>query len=81
MKLQFALLAVLLLSTGLSQAAQHGSRNTLSKEEAANRVQRNYGGKVLDIRRKDNGQYRIKLLKGGRVRIINIDSGSHRGRD
>ena len=81
MKSQLALLALLLFFTGVLEAAQRGSHNTLSKEEAASRVQRNYGGKVLDIRRKDNGQYRVKLLKGGRIRIINIDSGSRRGRD
>jgi uncharacterized membrane protein YkoI len=80
MKILSITLIMLLAATALEAAPKH-VRGKLSREEAVSMAQRNYGGKVLDIRRQDNGRYQIKMLKNGRIRVIHIDQESGRTRD
>jgi len=58
--------------------------NQLSPGEAAARVQKRLGGRVLaveTIQGKDNTFYRIKILTGkGVVRVIKVDANSGRSR-
>ncbi len=68
-------LAALLLSLSISVPA-----SALSSAEAAQQVQRRYGGQVLDIRKvrsNNTAAYRVKLLQpSGRVKLLLIDAGS-----
>lgn len=64
-------------------AAKPGARGQpqISRERAAHIARERYGGKVLNIRpqrHKGRNDYRVKLLRDGRVRIINVDGDSGR---
>ncbi len=76
MKPTLALIPLLLSS--LSGAAF--AERPLTPDEAARLAQRDYGGRVLDIRAAKNGHYRVKILKNGRVRVIDIDGRRNRGK-
>ncbi|WP_126456633.1 PepSY domain-containing protein [Sulfuriflexus mobilis] len=58
------------------------TRPAISSNEAAARVQRQYGGRILAVETlQHNGQvfYRIKLLtRQGVVRVVRVDAGSRR---
>lgn len=69
------LLMLAVAATGIS-ANQTG---TLTAAEAASLAQRQYGGKVLDIRLQKNGRYRVKILNDGRIRVISIDRNRRKG--
>ncbi len=74
------ILASLLLLPALTVGAAPAPTHPLTPQEAAAQAQRSYGGKVLDIRQSRNGGYRVKILKDGRVRVIEIGARA-RGRD
>ncbi len=76
MKPTLALTAVLLLTLSGSALAER----RLTPAEAASLAQRDYGGRVLDIRSGKDGRYRVKILKNGRVRVIEIDSRRGKGK-
>ena len=67
------MLAVSTTALGASQTS------VLTAAEAASLAQRQYGGKVLDIRLQKNGRYRVKMLKDGRIRVINIERQRRKG--
>ncbi len=57
---------------------EEAPRDGISLDEAAARVRRDTGGRVLSAEARD-GRYRIKvLLPNGAVRVINVDSRSGR---
>ncbi len=48
------------------------TRPRLSPEEAAREIQQRHGGRVLSVQADGRG-YRVKMLKGGEVRIYQIN--------
>ena len=61
------------------RSEQRGShKGVLTRDEAARRAQRRYGGRVLsvDLLQSDNApaRYRIKLLSDGNVRTVDVDA-------
>jgi|GEM_PF-4202321 len=81
--IQSILLLTLLLSLGLPVQAERRYREdrdndreyAISREEAASIVRERNGGRILDIRRKQDG-YQVKSLRKGRVRVYDIDGRS-----
>ncbi|MGH8454322.1 MAG: PepSY domain-containing protein [Nevskiales bacterium] len=63
-----------------SERSERGDshKGVLSRDEAARRVQRQHGGKVLsvDLLQSDDApaRYRVKLLSDGNVRTIDVDA-------
>ncbi len=61
-----------------SPRREEAPRDGISLDEAAARVRRETGGRVLSAEARD-GRYRIKvLLPNGAVRVINVDARSGR---
>lgn len=60
---------------GATLLAQQNSgdadESELSREEAARRAKEKHGGRVLSVTR-DNGGWRVRLLKDGRVRTVSV---------
>ncbi len=53
-----------------------GHRAQISRQRAADIARKRYDGRVLDIRpQRDNGRkdYRVKILREGRVRVLDVD--------
>ncbi len=51
-------------------------RAQISRERAADIARKRYDGRVLDIRpQRDKGRkdYRVKILREGRVRVLDVD--------
>jgi len=67
-----------------SSRSEAARRNGLSLDEAAARVQRDTGGRVLSAEARENHgrtTYRIKvLLRDGSVRVVNVDAQSGENR-
>jgi uncharacterized membrane protein YkoI len=77
----FSLLLIALLGTSQAVTAapprgqdngQSPERSGVSREQAADIAVQRSGGRVLDIKRRQNG-YEVKVLSNGRVRVLNID--------
>lgn len=84
------LLGLIVLGAGMAQA--QGNRNqagrsdarqeqaTLSPAQAAQRVQQQYGGKIIKVQARNSSQgkvYRVQLLQdSGRMRNIRVDAHS-----
>ncbi len=52
------------------------NRAQISRQRAADIARKRYDGRVLDIRpQRDNGRkdYRVKILREGRVRVLDVD--------
>jgi uncharacterized membrane protein YkoI len=52
------------------------NRAQISRERAAEFARKRYNGRVLDIRpQREEGrkEYRVKILREGRVRVLNVD--------
>ncbi|HSW13197.1 MAG TPA: hypothetical protein VLI06_10195 [Solimonas sp.] len=49
-----------------------GSDQRMSLKDAANRAQRQHGGRVLAADEDGFGGYRVKLLKDGEVRTVHV---------
>lgn len=49
-----------------------GGESALTTRDAANRAQRQHGGRVLAVDQDGYGGYRVKLLKNGEVRTVHI---------
>lgn len=73
------ILCLLILATSLLSQALWADA-AVSADEAAARVQREYGGRILAVEtRQQNGQtfYRIKVLtRKGVVQVVRINAGS-----
>ncbi len=68
---------------GPRDGRQYGDRG-VSKRDAARIVKERYGGRVLDVRpRRGNGDggYRVKILDGGRVKVLGVDGRTGEIRD
>tara|TARA_R110001583_G_C5560817_1_gene401195 strand:- start:329 stop:589 length:261 start_codon:yes stop_codon:yes gene_type:complete len=69
-----SLVCTLLLSASLGAAPEQ----TLDREQAAQLIQRQYGGQILDLQSVTTGEglaYRVKLLQpSGRVKLMLIDA-------
>lgn len=52
----------------------------ISREKAADIARKRYGGKLLDVQRSQQ-EYRVKVIKNGRVRVLNIDEKTGEVRD
>lgn len=72
-------LSMLLMLAVAATAISANQTGTLTAAEAASLAQRQYGGKVLDIRLQKNGRYRVKILNDGRIRVISIDRNRRKG--
>lgn len=79
MKLLFIIaLATLIPAVSVQADSGRGGKGEyqISREHAAKIARQRFGGRVLDIRpKKRNGHadYRIKMLRDGRVRVFDID--------
>ena len=71
----------MLTATLIAGTAFADQTRPLTAAEAASQAQRQYGGKVLDIRLRKNGRYRVKILQEGRILVIEIDRNRTRGKD
>ena len=59
-----------------NQQRDPDNRAQISRERAADIARKRYDGRVLDIRpQRDKGRkdYRVKILREGRVRVLDID--------
>lgn len=60
-------------SMGLMHDSQHNKRPSISREEAVRRARKQYPGKVLSVKQRGD-HYAVKIIKNGRVRVINVSS-------
>lgn len=71
---QFAFCMVLLSISLSSAAEQDRSRGKqVSERDAAQIVRSQKGGKVLDVKRRNGDDYRVKTLDRGKVRVYGVD--------
>ena len=59
-----------------NQQRDPDNRAQISRERAADIARKRYDGRVLDIRpQRDKGRkdYRVKILREGRVRVLDVD--------
>ncbi len=59
-----------------NQQPDPDNRAQISRERAADIARKRYDGRVLDIRpQRDKGRkdYRVKILREGRVRVLDVD--------
>ncbi|HHJ20277.1 MAG TPA: hypothetical protein ENJ84_10720 [Gammaproteobacteria bacterium] len=79
MKFLLILLLTILVSVSsvYADSGHHGKgEHQISREGAARIARQRFGGRILDIRpRAQDGRkdYRVKMLREGRVRVFDID--------
>lgn len=68
-----AILFSLSLNGWADQDRQRGRDANVSERDAARIVRSQKGGKVLDVKRRNDSDYRVKTIDRGRVRVYGVD--------